>query len=121
MATDKEVVYTYDFGDNWEHYLTVEGRADPTDRFICLSGSGHPVAEDVGGTTGWEDLKKAYRTEKPTAEQRERCKWFEKFASNADPKSLAGNYVHDWDKDEVNKGLEELFERFERMTDERTV
>ncbi|KAL2015283.1 hypothetical protein VTK56DRAFT_5908 [Thermocarpiscus australiensis] len=45
-------VYTYDFGDNWAHYMTVTGRAEPTRVFKCLSGSGQPVAEDAGGFQG---------------------------------------------------------------------
>ncbi|KAI8956761.1 MM3350-like domain-containing protein [Daldinia sp. FL1419] len=65
--------YTYDFGDNWEHEMTLLGRAEPSD-FVCIGGSGHPVAEDVGGTRGWRDLKEAYRTAQPDEEQRSKMK-----------------------------------------------
>ncbi|KAK4096805.1 hypothetical protein N658DRAFT_527479 [Parathielavia hyrcaniae] len=85
-----EVVYTYDFGDDWEHRITFEGRADPTTYYACLSGTGHPVAEDVGGVNGWEALKAAYRTAQPDKEQREKREWFEKDARNTDPAGLTG-------------------------------
>ncbi|KAK4245957.1 plasmid p 4b orf-3 family protein [Corynascus novoguineensis] len=114
----KQLLYTYDFGDNWEHVSTVEGRAEATDHFVCLSGTGHPVAEDAGGVAGWNDLKAAYRTERPTAEQRERRAWFETRASNADPAGLAGDRVHAWDKAQVNRNLENLLERFEQIAEQ---
>ncbi|EFX04803.1 hypothetical protein CMQ_1731 [Grosmannia clavigera kw1407] len=101
----REIVYTYDFGDNWEHYLTVTGRADPTDDFVCLGGSGHGVAEDVGSFRGWEQLKENYRTTNPSKEQRERRSWYESMSSNSDPSGLSGDRVHYWDCDRVNRLL----------------
>ena len=91
MQTGKQIVYTYDFGDNWKHTLTVERRGDFTDHFVCLAGTGHPVVEDVSGVEGWKDLKAAYRAAQPTQEQRERREWFEKRARNVDPRGLAGD------------------------------
>jgi hypothetical protein len=113
-----ELVYTYDFGDNWEHTLTIEGRGDFTDHFVCLSGTGHPVAEDVGGVQGWEDLKAAYRAAQPTTEQRERREWFEKRARNADPRGLAGDRVNVWDMAQVNRDLVDMLDRFDRMAEQ---
>ncbi|KAM4067326.1 plasmid pRiA4b ORF-3-like protein [Hirsutella rhossiliensis] len=114
-----QIVYTYDFGDNWEHYFTVLGRADSTDDFVCLDGSGHYVAEDSRGVNGWEDLKAAYRAQNPTKEQRERRQWFESMASNPDPRGLAGDRVNAWDRDQINRDLETdiMFKRFEAMGD----
>jgi len=51
------MVYTYHMGDNWEHHMAVVGRAPPTDDFVCLSGTGHYVAEDAGSWRGWEEVK----------------------------------------------------------------
>ena len=69
---DKEMLYVYDFGDNWEHALTVEWRAARTNRFICLSGTDHPIAEDCSGVKGWEELKETYRTSSPIKDQEEK-------------------------------------------------
>lgn len=93
------------------------GRADPTPDFICLEGSGHYVAEDSGGARGWEDVKAAYRNQSPTREQRERRQWFEREASNFDPRGLAGDRVNAWDRAKINQSLEAatMFERFQRM------
>lgn len=50
----------------------------------------------------------------PTEEQKERRKWFETFASNADPRGLAGDRVHAWDREKINRDLETdtLLKRF---------
>ncbi|KAK4165552.1 hypothetical protein QBC43DRAFT_208158 [Cladorrhinum sp. PSN259] len=118
----KTMIYTYGFGDNWEHVMTIEGRGTkPTRDFVCLSGEGHGVAEDVGSAAGWEALKKAYRAAKPTEEQKEKMAWYESEASNGDVKGLAGERVNFFDLEKVNKMLvsETMFERFERMADEK--
>lgn len=65
---DGKMVYTYDFGDRWEHLLTVTGRADTSSKFRCIDGVGHHVAEDVK-QDGWAELKEAYRTTRPNKEQ----------------------------------------------------
>lgn len=120
----KEIVYVYDFGDNWEHFLTVEGRAARSDNFQVLSGTGHYVAEDVGSFTGWEELKRAYRASDPTEEQRNRKIWFERVARNADPRGLAGGRVSYFEKDEINRimvsgGIKSYFENKYRQREER--
>lgn len=98
----------YDFGDNWEHHLTIEGRAEATDHFRVLSGTGHPVAEDAGGVRGWMEIKAAFRASQPTEEQREKREWFMNRASNGTLEGLAGDRIHAWDMDEVNKHLKRI-------------
>ncbi len=54
--------YVYDFGDNWQHAVTVEGvvEGDPDvayPRFV--DGAGRAPPEDVGGTPGFEEFIKA--------------------------------------------------------------
>lgn len=51
--------YTYDFGDNWEHTITVEkskpmveGKAYP----VCIAGKRTCPPEDCGGVWGYSDL-----------------------------------------------------------------
>ena len=106
---DAPLEYEYDFGDCWEHAITVVGRADAaTDYFRCLDGEGHGVAEDVGGTKGWEALKAAYRADRPSREQREKMVWFERQASNEDRRGLRDGWEHGWPKSRVNARLGEL-------------
>jgi len=118
LSAGKELVYTYDFGDNWEHFFTVKGRAPASFSFECLGGSGHYVAEDVGSWREWEALKQAYRAAQPTKEQREKREWFEAQATNSDPRGLAGDRVNFFDKDQTNRDLDDMLDRFERMGEE---
>jgi hypothetical protein len=53
-------VYTYDFGDSWEHHITLEqhltaeaGLSYPR----CVDGAGACPPEDCGGSPGYGDLK----------------------------------------------------------------
>jgi hypothetical protein len=96
------IQYEYDFGDSWEHEVTVVGRATATEVFLCTGGEGHGVAEDVGSYRGWQNLKKAYRTQRPTKEQKDKMRWFETQASNADPQGLANGRDRFFDRDAVN-------------------
>lgn len=52
----KKIVYTYDFGDDWEHLITVEdapamdpGRSYPA----CIAGRRSCPPEDIGGAWGY--------------------------------------------------------------------
>lgn len=106
------MIYTYDMGDSWEHHMNVVGRAPPTDDCVCLSGTGHYVAEDAGSWRGWEEVKAAYRASSLTQEQREKRKWFETQASTCNRRSLAGDRVNFSDREKVNRDLLTMFERF---------
>lgn len=51
--------YTYDFGDWWEHEITVEDvlTADPEERYpVCVAGQRACPPEDVGGPRAYEEL-----------------------------------------------------------------
>jgi hypothetical protein len=55
----KRMIYTYDFGDNWQHTILIEAVAagDPTTiypRFI--EGANRAPPEDVGGIPGFENF-----------------------------------------------------------------
>jgi Plasmid pRiA4b ORF-3-like protein len=104
----KNIVYNYDFGDGWEHIITCTGRTDSTTCFVCLGGEGHGCAEDVGGYRGWQELLRAYDAQNQTRDQKERIAWFEKFASNKDPRGLRGEMRWRWDQDRINAVLREL-------------
>jgi hypothetical protein len=90
-----EAVYTYDFGDSWEHGIVVEkrlasepGRAYPA----CLDGERHGPPEDCGGIPGFYNLLDA-RSD-PTHDQHE------ELGDNFDPDSFS--------VDEVNRRFEPL-------------
>jgi hypothetical protein len=50
--------YEYDFGDSWEHGITVEAvlTADPSSAPVCLAGKRACPPEDCGGPWGYQDL-----------------------------------------------------------------
>jgi len=56
-AEGVSLVYTYDFGDNWQHEVLLEkilGEETVVLQPICLVGERHCPPEDVGGTTGYQ-------------------------------------------------------------------
>jgi hypothetical protein len=69
--------YTYDFGDDWLHNITVEGVVPlPRDVLlpICLGGARACPPEDCGGVGGYEELIAALRRPQ-SAEAREFREW----------------------------------------------
>jgi len=55
--------YTYDFGDNWRHTVTVENRLLPDESFntwpVCIAGQNACPPEDVGGVGGYSEFLEA--------------------------------------------------------------
>ncbi|KAH9907212.1 plasmid pRiA4b ORF-3-like protein-domain-containing protein [Xylariomycetidae sp. FL2044] len=115
---DRDIIYTYDFGDNWEHHISIIGRAPFSPGYKCLDGIGHGVAEDVGGYRGWEELKAAYRVSRPNEEQQERRAWFEKYATNKDPEGLRDGLFNEFDIARVNADLALLTRMFDQKADD---
>jgi hypothetical protein len=63
-APKETFVYDYDFGDNWQHLVTLEKRlpADPNGKYpLCLEGKRACPPEDCGGIWGYADLLKVLR------------------------------------------------------------
>lgn len=57
-----KAVYTYDFGDGWEHGITVEKvlPPDPETQYpVCTGGKLHGPPEDCGGIPGFYNLLEA--------------------------------------------------------------
>lgn len=51
--------YEYDFGDCWEHDIVLHAIAGDDDEApCCIDGAGRCPPEDVGGTPGYEDLRR---------------------------------------------------------------
>jgi Plasmid pRiA4b ORF-3-like protein len=58
------ILYEYDFGDSWRHWIEFEEqvpRDDATKYPICVDGARHCPPEDVGGPHGYADFLKAWR------------------------------------------------------------
>jgi hypothetical protein len=53
-----KILYTYDYGDDWHHYIEVERFIDDCEEElpILLSGAGDAPPEDVGGPGGFGDF-----------------------------------------------------------------
>ena len=54
----QKIRYTYDFGDSWEHIITVEKIMEKTDESsaVCVAGERACPPEDCGGIYGYEEL-----------------------------------------------------------------
>jgi hypothetical protein len=62
-----KIVYEYDFGDSWEHLITVEAISDAEKEVEyprLLQGKGACPPEDCGGCWGYENLKEAVKDPK---------------------------------------------------------
>jgi hypothetical protein len=70
LLTDihKGLVYEYDFGDSWEHIVTVEKilpmEASVSAVAVCMAGAGACPPEDCGGIGGYDELLKALKNRK---------------------------------------------------------
>lgn len=73
-----ELLYTYDFGDDWQHRVIVEEVLDPkpgTDYPFFIDGERTAPPEDVGGPTGFMDFVEAMA--KPRHPQRkDLVRWY---------------------------------------------
>jgi hypothetical protein len=54
----KYCVYSYDFGDDWTHHITLTGVIEDFDGDVpeLLEGQGDAPPEDVGGSGGFEEF-----------------------------------------------------------------
>jgi Plasmid pRiA4b ORF-3-like protein len=67
-----KAIYTYDFGDSWEHSVILENRlpSDPSATYpVCTDGQLACPPEDCGGIPGFYDLVEALNN--PNHEQHE--------------------------------------------------
>lgn len=74
FPTYQEILYIYDFGDNWCHSITLEGILEEDRKAaVCTGGKGTTPPEDCGGIWGYNALKSAFaeNDEEEMAEYRE--------------------------------------------------
>ena len=67
LRVGKKIIYTYDFGDCWEHLITVESRQPPdlNKKYPwCIDGQNHAPFEDIGGIFGYLDILDALQDPK---------------------------------------------------------
>ena len=86
--TGAKAVYTYDFGDTWEHSIVLEKRLPAAPNMIypiCTDGQLACPPEDCGGIPGFYDLLDALRD--PTHEQHQEMRdW---VGGDYDPKAFS--------------------------------
>jgi len=71
----KTVKYIYDFGDGWDHTVTVERLTDPVPGLtypFLIEAKGRCPPEDVGGPPGYSEFLEAIRD--PEHERHDECK-----------------------------------------------
>lgn len=61
FPSEKELIYTYDYGDGWVHTIKLEGITEENRAYaVCTKGKGTTPPEDCGGVGGYFNLKKAF-------------------------------------------------------------
>jgi hypothetical protein len=98
--------YDYDFGDDWQHEITVEkivpsegGKSAP----VCIEGEGDCPPEDCGGIHGYYELLNIIK-DPSHPEYEEKSEWFRQFGPvefdlkeiNAALKKFARDPDADW-------------------------
>jgi hypothetical protein len=84
--------YVYDFGDDWQHTITVEevfARGDLTSP-LCIDGKRACPPEDCGGVPGYERLVRALKNPK-SAKNAELLEW---LGDDFDPEEFDVNAVN---------------------------
>ena len=73
----REIIYLYDFGDDWSHTIKIEGveEADPRRLPELLDGERSGPPEDSGGLPGYEEIQSAFAGEETEDEAAERAAW----------------------------------------------
>lgn len=99
-------VYRYDFGDDWEHEITVESITEPDReplRSECLDGARACPPEDCGGTSGYENLLRVL-SDPRNDEHADMRRW---VGRAFDPERF--------EREKINKKLAVIAQRLDRM------
>ncbi|MBS3061415.1 MAG: plasmid pRiA4b ORF-3 family protein [Candidatus Diapherotrites archaeon] len=104
----QEFKYSDDFGDNWNHTVTLEKiieQKDAKEYPICLEGARATPPEDCGGVTGYYELVKAMAN-KNSPQRKELLDWLgyefdpEKFGPNQINKTLSDKTTREFSNEE---------------------
>ena len=85
--------YLYDFGDNWDHIIGIEGKKPPVDGQtypVCVAGKRNCPPEDCGGAWGYQDLLAIL--DDPSHPDRD--DWIEMIDDDFDPEAFSLNQAN---------------------------
>lgn len=103
--------YIYDFGDDWEHKITLEEidktNSSPIPKLI--DGKGACPPEDCGGAWGYENLKKVL-ADKKHPEHKEMKEWLFGYDDEDDEDDEPAWNPHEYDLEEEIEMFDEVFE-----------
>jgi len=89
LADEDVFTYTYDFGDDWEHIITVESvtdtEYDPQGGAVITGGERASPPEDVGGTVGYHNFLETLLVEPYSEEALQMQEW---VGGKYDPKQF---------------------------------
>jgi hypothetical protein len=96
-ATPQGFFYEYDFGDSWEHVVTVEKilpaeASAASTKAVCLGGAGACPPEDCGGLGGYAHLLKVLKNKKHP-EHKSMKEW---IGRPFDPEFFDAATTNDW-------------------------
>lgn len=95
LGSTKVFQYTYDFGDNWVHYIEIKQVLEHDPRLnypVCIGGANACPPEDCGGIHGFEELKETL-SGPASEEQDELLAWVGGFYS---PTTFDPNFVNQY-------------------------
>lgn len=95
-----KLLYTYDYGDSWDHEVKLVGRvsaAEETPLPSCTDGQLACPPEDCGGVPGYEELRELLGRTDLDEDEQDRVEW----AGDWDPL--------DFDRDAANRALAKKF------------
>lgn len=93
--TKDKIKYTYDFGDSWEHVISVSKvmENDPKVKYPkCIKASRACPPEDCGGVGGYYSLIEALQDENPDEEAQEYLEW---VGEDYDPENVDIDFINE--------------------------
>ena len=79
LFAGQKIIFTYDFGDNWEIIITLEEIITDSDISVkelprVLKGKGYGIIDDCGGIPGLERIAEAFKKKEGQAYE-QCCEW----------------------------------------------